>query len=262
MVFFLPLNNSCPFSCSYCIISNDNKTIANFGDMWFDYNDYIGSFIRQFDNSILTFHGGEPADENNIQYVNYYFKNTANIQFEFFSNVGNIDLYLKFKHKIKKIYASFHREFKNENYIENIKKLRDAGIDVVVREILLPNLFKDQELFRKKVERLGFKHEYTKLIGKEINYTDEQKTLFVFDEIYEQSGVNINCSCRKSKSFIIDFNGDIKKCFKIDSKIGTIFDTNKSDLESNTSHICFIPTTFISNGVVKTKRKLTFKSGV
>lgn len=230
MRIFLPLNSICNYDCSYCVAkcNHDNRKVLNpFNHKIYKENKIIDFINYHFnkDDDVISFSGGEPSHIMNRDMVFHYMRNT-DIKFELMSNLSDPKFILQTYKYCRIIYLTLHREEDTEDsFIDKVKFLLSKGItNLVIKEILFPNIKEQQLSFRDKIYDLGLEHEFEKLKPyKEGFYTNEELSLLKIKDVTIGSSVHNLCQCSSDHDTImINFNGDITKCWYMNEPIANL----------------------------------------
>ncbi len=228
---YLPLNSTCNFNCSYCVANcnnNQNFTIYPQRADHYKNNIYMNFVNYHFnEDDIISFSGGEPTDVTNKDLVLHYLKNTK-LKCDLLSNLSNPSFIYQIRKHCRYIYCTYHRgQITEGQFLKNLEFLLSKNIkNIIVKEILFPNIIDKQLEFRKLItEKYKLEFEFEKFKPyKEGFYTNEQKSLLKMKNVTVGTTLNF-CQCESEyDSIMVKFNGDITKCWYMHEPIANIRD--------------------------------------
>jgi len=147
----------CNLRCPYCFhykelttgLSSGNDPVG-LGGPNFTVEEYCiwkNTHLKNAEEIIIHFHGGEPTMKKNIDFIETFLNKSSIEQVDILTNgLGSKESYkrmINFKNRIFRIGLTYHRavidndQKLRQRYISNVFMLKDAGIDVYVKEMLI-----------------------------------------------------------------------------------------------------------------------------
>lgn len=146
----------CNLRCSYCFHNKELITgLSSGGDPVdiggpnFTVEEYItwrSTHLKDAEEIVIHFHGGEPTMDVNISYIEKFFSKTKIEKVDVLTNgVGPVSSYerlLKLKPQIFRVGFTFHRKVIGDNpvlkstFVDRVLMLKKAGIPIYVKEML------------------------------------------------------------------------------------------------------------------------------
>ena len=159
MKYFIqyPVYLVCNLRCPYCFHLKELTTGKSSGDdpvgqggPNFTIDEYItwrDTHLKDADEIVIHFHGGEPTMEINISYVEEFLKKSSIEKVDVLTNGLGSDLsysrLIALKDRLFRVGFTYHRTVIGDDsglrkrYINNVLRLRDAGIPIYVKEMLM-----------------------------------------------------------------------------------------------------------------------------
>lgn len=259
MKYFLgfPISFHCNLRCTYCFNSDFYNYIDNgVGEnVWhdkrtFSFDDYRrwrDKHLSDATEIIMHLYGGEPFCKQNVEDVFSIIDFVDNEKIDLLSNgtfeSGIIDRIVDYKDKIHQIGFTFHRKILSESnalkdmFERNVLSIRDAGIKVYVKELLIKSLREDILQYNRfwKSNRVEFKIQDFK--GEDRGLSSEEYSKYTpIDRllVHHEFKHGNPCSCRKGYKnlFIRGFDekniwpkgGDVIACWFDPTVVGSIPD--------------------------------------
>jgi len=239
-----PISVDCNLSCPYCFFTEEkNRSDLNAPDFSVhEYNIWRDTHLKDADEILLHFQGGEPTTDKNISDIVEFLSNTSIEKIDLLTNgLGSIDSYeklLPYRHRFHRIGFTFHRKVIGhdsnlcQTFHDNVLLMKSLGFPVYVKELLFSE--ETDRIISSKLswEKYDIPFKIQDFKGWDagtdfteyMNYTDEE--LALIDQEYLKSGNE--CYCVKGyKNIIIRsgwMSGDILACWKDLTVIGNIKD--------------------------------------
>jgi len=239
-----PISLDCQLSCSYCFLNYDRKTYG-LREPKFKIDDYIkwrDTHLKDAEDIVIHFAGGEPFTNINTSKIVEFIKNTDNENIDLLSNglspLNNYEKLISFHNRIKRIGFTYHRKLIDDNYelktkfIHNVLFMHNCGFKVYVKELLFEEDITSILENKAKWISVGidFKIQDFKGYNGGSDFTElkqySNETRLLIDDEYLKNP--FECQCSKGyKNIIIRggwSDGDILACWKDPVVIGNIID--------------------------------------
>ena len=246
MKYFIafPITLNCNLRCYYCF--HEEKFRTNYaGRRRFtipQYNKFRDTHLKNAEEIVVHFHGGETFIDMNINTIVAFMKSTKVEKADLLTNgllpLENYKKILPFKDRIHRIGFTYHRKMihdvdsYNKLYEQNVKFMHEQGVKTYVKELLFIELREEIKESKRYWKGQGIDFHVQDFKGcdrgrsqEEVkNYTAEDYLLMHGE--YKHGGTT--CSCMKGYRNILirgGWNdGDILACFEDPKVIGNIQD--------------------------------------
>jgi pyruvate-formate lyase-activating enzyme len=246
MKYFLayPISYDCNLKCSYCFHSEHHQT--NFAmKNTFTIKDYIqwrDTHLRDAEEIIVHFHGGEPLLDTTIGSIKAFLNCTTLEKADLLTNgiqdPRNYAKLIPYKDRIHRIGFTWHRKVLNgiehlyDRYKRNLMLMHNAGINVYAKELLFPEYREETREAKRYWKSLGVPFKIQDFKGEKRGRDFEEwgaynaLDWYLVDSEYKRGGDE--CACMKGyKNVLIRGgwnSGNVLACFEDATVIGSLQD--------------------------------------
>jgi pyruvate-formate lyase-activating enzyme len=246
MKYFLayPISKSCNLRCYYCYHTEHFE--SNFDEKQrFTFKDYIrfrDTHLKDAEEIIVHFHGGEPFLKGNSNTICSFLRNTKMEKADLLTNglqdKANYEKLLPLKDRIHRIGITFHRKIIGgvksyvQKYEDNVKWMHSQGIPIYVKELMLPEFRDEIKAYKRYWKSLGIPYKIQDFRGVDRGFSRETYKeyeaidILMVDSEYKHGGDY--CSCMKGyKNILIRggwMSGSIIACFEDPKCVGSLLD--------------------------------------
>jgi len=259
MKYFLgfPISYHCNLRCTYCFNHDFYNYIDNgVGEnLWHDkrtfsleeYRIWRDKHLNDATEIIMHLYGGEPFCKQNIEdvfdIIEYVDKERIDLLTNGTFDDSVIDRIVSYKGKIHQIGLTFHRKILTESnalksmFEKNVIALRDAGIKVYVKELLIKDMREDILQYKRFWKSQGVELKIQDFKGEDRGISSEEYKKYTPIDIllvHPEFKHGNPCSCRKGYKnlFIRGFDekniwpkgGDVIACWFDQRVVGSIPD--------------------------------------
>jgi pyruvate-formate lyase-activating enzyme len=245
-----PISFDCNLKCSYCFHAEHHQT--NFAmKRTFSVDDYKrwrDTHLKDAEEIIVHFHGGEPLLDTTIGTIKALLNSTtmekADLLTNGIQNIKNYAQLIPYKDRIHRIGFTWHRkvignvDYLYERFKKNLMLLHNAGINVYAKELLFVEFREEIREAKRYWKSLNIPFKIQDFKGEKRGRDFEEWAKYnaldwyLVDAEYKRGGEN--CSCFKGyKNVLIRGgwnDGDILACFEDPVVVGSI---QKNEFHSN-----------------------------
>lgn len=237
-----PILFDCNLRCSYCFhhIHFYSNYTKHQGFTINEYKKFRDTHLKNPEEILVHFHGGEPFIDTNINTICTFIHCTKIEKFDILTNGiqerSNYDRIIPFKDRIDRIGFTFHRKMIAhipdlvKKFEDNILYLHDKGLPVYVKELLFIEFRENIKKYKRKWKEMGIPFNVQDFKGydrgmdkSEFKKYNAEDVLLISSE-YKKGGSY--CTCKKGYKTVLIGNhtigGKVFGCFQDMRIVGDI----------------------------------------
>jgi hypothetical protein len=235
-----PIYIACDLQCNYCFYKNNNFATGDIGKIGITVNEYKAfrnTHLQDAESILVEFCGGETFHSMNIPVIENFLDNTTDEQIDILTNgIQPEQVYLdfinKYKSRIFRMGFSHHRTMlsgmQEELFQKNVKAVANTGVNVYVKEILMPGTDTD---FSRDDNISVLVQDFKGYFDKHFNNFNRPKWSYEKDLLVSgeyKKTVFCECTCKPNRKNILITSkwndGDIIACWNDQVVVGNIKD--------------------------------------
>lgn len=238
-----PLLFDCNLRCNYCFhkVHFESNFVEKQRFTLNDWNRFRNTHLKDAEEIIVHFHGGEPFLPQSTNMMKAFLRNTTPLEkIDILTNglqdQGQYEAILPWRNRIHRIGFTFHRKVIGHSkslikrFEDNVMFLHKQGLPVFVKELMITEFRDDILADRKRWQERGLKVSIQDFKGNDRGVSKEEYDnytaldLLYIDSEYKHGGDY--CTCRKGyKNVLIRGgwqSGDVLACFEDPKVVGNI----------------------------------------